>query len=117
VCEWLDGVQGLTGGRPGPTLISMVVEISKDVDPEAALARVYQALGEPTRLRIVRLLAQHDELSCGEMTDQLGINCSTLSHHLALLYDAGLVGRHKRGTFRIYRLQRDALDSVAPAAV
>jgi DNA-binding transcriptional ArsR family regulator len=95
----------------------MFVEISKDADREAALARVYQALGEPTRLRIVRLLAQHEGLSCGEMTEQLGINCSTLSHHLALLYDAGLVGRDKRGTFRIYRLHREVLDRFAPAAL
>ena len=95
----------------------MVVEISKHADREAALARVYQALGEPTRLRIIRLLAQHDGLSCGEMTEQLGINCSTLSHHLALLHDAGLVGRNKRGTFRIYRLHREVLDRFAPAAL
>ncbi|HEY3109665.1 MAG TPA: metalloregulator ArsR/SmtB family transcription factor [Chloroflexota bacterium] len=95
----------------------MFVEISKDADREAALARVYQALGEPTRLRIVRLLAQHDGLSCGEMTERLGINCSTLSHHLALLHDAGLVGRNKRGTFRIYRLHREVLDRFAPAAL
>jgi DNA-binding transcriptional ArsR family regulator len=95
----------------------MSIEIPRDVDREAALARVYQALGEPTRLRIVRLLAQHDGLSCGEMTEQLGINCSTLSHHLALLYDAGLVGRQKQGTFRIYRIQREVLARFAPAAL
>ncbi|HEV8635800.1 MAG TPA: metalloregulator ArsR/SmtB family transcription factor [Chloroflexota bacterium] len=92
----------------------MLDEILKDTDGEDALARVYQALGEPTRLRILRLLAQHDGLSCGEMTERLGINCSTLSHHLALLHDAGLVGRHKRGTFRIYRIHRQALDRYAP---
>jgi len=95
----------------------MIVEISKDADRETALARVYQALGEPTRLRIIRLLAQHDGLSCGEMTEQLGINCSTLSHHLSLLHDAGLVGRYKRGTFRIYQLHREVLDRFAPAAL
>ena len=95
----------------------MVVEIPPDSDRETALARVYQALGEPTRLRIVRLLAEHDGLSCGEMSERLGISCSTLSHHLALLHDAGLVGRHKRGTFRIYRLHRQALDRFAPAAL
>jgi DNA-binding transcriptional ArsR family regulator len=95
----------------------MVVEISKDADREVVLARVYQALGEPTRLRIVRLLAQHEGLSCGEMTEQLGINCSTLSHHLALLHDAGLVGRHKRGTFRIYTIHREVVDRFAPAAL
>lgn len=95
----------------------MFVEVSKDTDREAALARVYQALGEPTRLRIVRLLAQHEGLSCGEMTERLGINCSTLSHHLALLHDAGLVGRHKRGTFRIYTVHREVVDRFAPAAL
>ena len=95
----------------------MIVEISKEGGRETELARVYHALGEPTRLRIVRLLAQHDELSCGEMIERLVISCSTLSHYLALLHDAGLVGRHKRGTFRIYRLHREALDRLAPAAL
>jgi DNA-binding transcriptional ArsR family regulator len=98
-------------------LISMVVDISRETDQDQLLARVYQALGEPTRLRIVRLLAEHGELTCGEMIDRLGVNCSTLSHHLALLHDAGLVGRQKRGTFRIYSLHREALDRFAPAVV
>lgn len=95
----------------------MIVEMSKDLAREETLARVYHALGEPTRVRILRLLAHHEELSCGEMTKELGINCSTLSHHLALLHGAGLVGRQTRGQFRIYSLNRSTLDAYAPAVM
>jgi DNA-binding transcriptional ArsR family regulator len=95
----------------------MIVETSNESVREDMLARVYHALGEPTRLRILRLLVEHDGLSCGEVGERLGVNCSTLSHHLTLLHDAGLIGRHKQGTFRILRVHREVIDRFAPAAL
>lgn len=76
--------------------------------------RIYGALGEPTRLRIVRLLGEHEGLTCGEITERLGVTCSTLSHHLALLADAGLLAMRKDGRYRIYSLRRAVLAAVAP---
>lgn len=80
------------------------------------MVKVYRALGEPTRLLIVQLLAGHDELTCSEMCERLGVAPSTLSHHLALLSDCGLLAHRKDGTFHRFRLRRDQLSRFAPAA-
>ena len=88
--------------------------MSKFPATDAELVRIYGALGEPTRLRIVRLLGAHEGLTCGEITERLGVTCSTLSHHLALLADAGLLAMRKDGRYRIYSLRRELLHAVAP---
>ena len=82
----------------------------------STMVKVYRALGEPTRLLIVQLLAGHDELTCSEMCERLGVTPSTLSHHLALLSDCGLLAHRKDGTFHRFRLRRDHLQHFAPAA-
>ena len=88
--------------------------MSKSPATDAELVRIYGALGEPTRLRIVRLLGEREGLTCGEITERLGVACSTLSHHLALLSDVGLLAIRKDGRYRIYSLRRDVLDAFAP---
>ena len=61
------------------------------------LVKIYKALGEPTRLQIVKILASEPHMACMDMTDELEINSnSTLSHHLKILIDAGLVSVKKR---------------------
>ncbi len=82
------------------------------------LANIYKALGEPTRLQIVQLLARHKELSCTELSGHLHLNaCSTLSHHLKLLTDCGLIELRKEGTYHIFRLQRDEVQRFAPGVL
>ncbi|QIZ09178.1 helix-turn-helix transcriptional regulator [Priestia megaterium] len=78
--------------------------------------KVYKALGESTRLQIVKLLAQQSELACLEMANQLkGPANSTLTHHLKPLLDCGLLAVRREGTFRYYSLQREVLAQYAPA--
>ena len=103
--EALDNIS-LSNTLPAPTLIENCV-----------IVKVYRALGEPTRLQIVQLLAGHDELTCSEMVIRLGVTPSTLSHHLALLTDCGLLCARKDGTFHRYRVRRDALTTFAPVVV
>ncbi len=82
------------------------------------LANIYKALGEPTRLQIVQLLARNKELSCTELSEHLNANtCSTLSHHLKLLTDCGLIRLRKEGTYHIYSLQLDEVRHFAPGAL
>jgi DNA-binding transcriptional ArsR family regulator len=96
----------------------MSVETLKRRTRDEDLVQVYAALGEPTRLRIVRLLGEQSEgLSCGEIAERIGSSCSTLSHHLALLHHAGLVAWQKEGKFRRYALRREALDAHAPGVL
>lgn len=78
--------------------------------------KVYKALGESTRLQIVKLLAQQSELACVEMANQLKIPAnSTLTHHLKPLLECGLLAVRREGTFRYYSLQREVLAQYAPA--
>ena len=78
---------------------------STDVELDAAR---FRALGDPTRLRIVRELSHGTRCVC-ELRDHLGIAGPLLSHHLAVLRDAGLVAATRRGRWIDYRLDDDAL--------
>ncbi len=80
--------------------------------------KIYKALGEPTRLKIVQLLLKHKELSCTDIIEHINVTaCSTLSHHIKLLMDCGLLELRKEGTFHIYSLQVDLLKYYAPGVI
>ena len=73
-------------------------------------AQLFKALGDPTRVRIVHLLATSDEPVCVcELIEPLGLTQPTVSHHLKKLTDAGLIVREQRGVWAYYTLDEDAL--------
>ena len=74
--------------------------------PEATLLGVIRAVGEETRLRIVALL-QHGELTVSDLTDILGQSQPRISRHLKLLAEAGVVDKHREGTFAFFELVGD----------
>jgi ArsR family transcriptional regulator len=67
------------------------------------VAQIGKALGEPNRLAIYTQIAQHDELFCGEMHAKHTISAPTLSHHLKVLTDLGLITSRKDGLNVYYR--------------
>jgi ArsR family transcriptional regulator, arsenate/arsenite/antimonite-responsive transcriptional repressor len=75
-----------------------------------ATARLFKALGDPARVRVVNLLATSDEPVCVcELVGPLGLTQPTVSHHLKKLTDAGLLVREQRGTWAYYSLAQNAL--------
>jgi ArsR family transcriptional regulator len=76
------------------------------LNPEAAelIARRFRALSDPTRLRILDYLRNHDEASVGELTEVLGTSQQNVSKHLSALLAEGFVSRRKRGTSSLYRI-------------
>jgi DNA-binding transcriptional ArsR family regulator len=74
-------------------------------------ARVFAALSDPTRLRLVEILAAEDEMCGTEIAQRAGISMALLSHHWRVLTDAGLVVRERRGQRQYCCVQRDALES------
>jgi ArsR family transcriptional regulator len=60
-------------------------------DPDDELAALAKALGHPMRIRILRLLLEREECVCGELVDELPIAQATVSQHLKVLREAGLV--------------------------
>ncbi|MEF8889622.1 MAG: metalloregulator ArsR/SmtB family transcription factor [Desulfohalobiaceae bacterium] len=66
-------------------------------------ARIMKALGHPTRLFMVEELSRGERCVC-ELTEMVGADTSTVSKHLSLLRDAGIVDYEKRGTQMYYQL-------------
>jgi ArsR family transcriptional regulator, arsenate/arsenite/antimonite-responsive transcriptional repressor len=79
-----------------------------------ATARVFKALADPHRVRILNLLATSPGPVCVcEFTGPLGLSQPTVSHHLKKLVQAGLLERAQRGTWADYSLRPDALGRLA----
>jgi ArsR family transcriptional regulator len=76
------------------------------------LSAQFKALGDPTRLAIVNQLAGSGEC-CVCNLEPLGLSQPTISHHLKILRDAGLVESTRRGTWAYYRLVPDAVEALA----
>lgn len=83
----------------------------------ARLAAVLRVLADPTRLRILSLLQaqpSHEACVC-HVTDFVGLGQPTVSHHLRVLFDAGLVQRERRGNWVYYRVVPEALEGLRTA--
>jgi len=83
----------------------------------ADLARLLKALADPTRLRLVSIVAAHEggEACVCELTGPLGLTQPTISHHLKILVDAGIFTRDKRGVWAYYALVPAAMDVLSAA--
>lgn len=90
-----------------------------DAESAEKFARTLKAIADPARLRLISLVAAHDdaEACVCDLTEPLGLSQPTVSHHLKVLVDAGILSRDKRGTWAYYRLVPGALDSVARVLV
>lgn len=77
------------------------------------MASLAKALGHPARVRIVRLLATQERCRGAELFAELDLAQSTVSEHLRILKDAGLVSASAEGTRTVFCLRRDALRALA----
>ncbi len=78
------------------------------------LAAVLKALADPARLRLLSLIQAHQggEACVCDLVEPLGLSQPTVSHHLKVLHDAGLLDRDKRGVWVWYRLRPEALQAL-----
>lgn len=79
-------------------------------DAEATAAR-FKALADPTRVQLLHLVAGagRDEACVCDLTDTVNLSQPTVSHHLRILVNAGLLTRERRGTWAWYRVSDDGL--------
>ncbi|GAA2688794.1 MULTISPECIES: helix-turn-helix transcriptional regulator [Actinosynnema] len=86
-----------------------------DAGPAAELAPVFKALGDPVRLRLLSMIAARagGEVCVCELTPAFDLSQPTVSHHLKLLREAGLVDSERRGTWVYYRLRPETTDRLA----
>jgi ArsR family transcriptional regulator, arsenate/arsenite/antimonite-responsive transcriptional repressor len=106
-------VVAMTGGDActRPALVSEPI----DEAAAAGLARIFKALGDPVRLRLVSLIGarQGGEVCVCDLTSAFDLSQPTISHHLKVLREAGLIDSERRGTWVYYRLVPAALERVA----
>jgi ArsR family transcriptional regulator, arsenate/arsenite/antimonite-responsive transcriptional repressor len=78
------------------------------------VAPLLKALADPVRLRLMSLIASHEggEACVCDLNDAFDLSQPTISHHLKLLHEAGLLDRDKRGVWVYYRARTDALASL-----
>jgi ArsR family transcriptional regulator len=79
------------------------------------IAPLLKALADPVRLRLLSIVASHEggEACVCDLTDCFELSQPTISHHLKVLHEAGLLDREKRGTWVYYRVRSAALTDLA----
>ena len=80
-------------------------------DAADRIAPLLKALADPVRLRLLSLVASHGEgeACVCDLNDAFDLSQPTISHHLKVLHEAGLLGREKRGVWVYYRIRPAAL--------
>lgn len=90
-----------------------------DADDAERTARAFRALGDPTRVRLVSIIAAQpgQEACVCDLIEPVGLSQPTVSHHLKILTEAGLILREQRGKWAYYSLVPDGLQGLAQALV
>ena len=83
-------------------------------DQAAQVSPLVKALAEPARLRLLSIVLSHEggEACVCDLTPYFDLSQPTISHHLKVLHDAGLLTREKRGTWVFYRAVPEAMDAL-----
>jgi ArsR family transcriptional regulator len=101
----LDGVPGTAEEAAGGSAAEQAQQV----------APLLKALADPVRLRLMSLVASHQggEACVCDLTDAFDLSQPTISHHLKVLHEAGLLDREKRGVRVYYRARTEALASLS----
>jgi DNA-binding transcriptional ArsR family regulator len=93
------------------TVIFMRPPLHPDID-QINLANVLFALSDPTRLQIVKAIAEHDNVNCCDI--EIEVSKSTASRHFRVLREAGVIRMEPRGVVSINSLRRQELNQLFP---
>ena len=89
-----------------------ILEERLSPDDAVDLAQRFKALSDPARLRLLSLIASCGEVCACELVDTVGVSQPTVSHHLKVLHEAGLLHRERRGKWIHYRVIPEAVEAL-----
>ncbi|OOP60958.1 transcriptional regulator [Arthrobacter sp. SRS-W-1-2016] len=107
-----------TSAPAAPNALGYCTPLSREPMTAAqagAVSRMLKALADPVRLRLMSLVLSHEggeACAMCDLTEGFDLAVSTLSHHLKILHDAGLVDRDKRGVWVYYKARPEAMDAL-----
>lgn len=84
-----------------------------DRDEAESLAKVLKAVAEPARLQLLALIRSGGERCACDLNEPVGLSQPTVSHHLKVLTDAGLITREQRGQWAWFRANEDRIGDLA----
>ncbi|MFS8498629.1 MAG: metalloregulator ArsR/SmtB family transcription factor [Micromonosporaceae bacterium] len=99
----------------GPACCAPLTREPLTPEQAEALAPMFKALGDPVRLRLLSLIASHagGEVCVCDLTPRFALTAPTISHHLRVLREAGLIDCERRGTWVYYWVNPGVLDRLA----
>ncbi|MEU4408100.1 metalloregulator ArsR/SmtB family transcription factor [Streptosporangium sp. NPDC023963] len=102
---------GSTAVSPSQGCCAPLEAVPLDPAHAADMAKMFKALGDPVRLRLLSLISAHPdgEVCVCDLTDLFDVAAPTISYHLKLLREAGLVDHERRGTWVYYRPVRERM--------
>ena len=117
ICQYLRMSKSLIELTPVQTVAccSPLVREPLTSQQAEAISPLIKALADPVRLRLLSLVASHDggEACVCDLNDAFDLSQPTISHHLRILHEAGLLDRSRRGVWVYYAERRDALTAVS----
>ena len=87
------------------------IKSRKDTKSESAMVRMFSAVGDPTRFKLVRILARRENICVSEIAEEVGISTAGASQHLKILENAGLVDRNRMGQKICYTVNKNSADN------
>src|ERR1700742_489262 len=116
-CQYRHMLKSLTVLDPVDTVACCAPLSAQPLSVEQAeqVAPLLKALADPMRLRLMSLVASHPggEMCACDLGESFDLSQPTISHHMKVLHDAGLVDRDKRGVWVYYRARSQALGSLS----
>ena len=95
--------------RPQPGTANLKLESLEGIEADEELAKLGKALGHPARVRILRMLSRREACVCSQIVDELPLAQSTVSEHLRILKEAGLIRSSQDGQRVGYCIDFDGL--------
>ena len=100
--------------RPIECCATPIIPLPLSADAETMIVTRFKALGDPTRFAIFRLVAAQPEPICAcDVVARFDLSQPTISHHMKILHDAGLITVSRRGVWAYYAVAPDGVASVA----
>lgn len=106
-----------TAVAPAVTCAPTMAPPALDAEAAQSLARTLKAVADPARLRLLSIVAASTDgaVCVCDLTDPVGLSQPTVSHHLRVLVEAGLLAREKRGSWAYFSLVPGAVDALTGA--
>jgi len=93
------------------SIMDMVLMEIKFMEDSRQFEKISKALADPRRVEVFEMISQYGEISCGNIAKKFPVKQSTISHHLRILVESGLVDVRREGQFGYFSPRKDVIES------